>query len=107
MPRHTLIENADGQVLLWERAAFKPGEVSLVDKVRLLNVYGIQYIQKYVRSFDMICDYFEEFATVSPDDDSVFRIAKQMSSTNQDVIGENWVCNEACTSWRKQGEGTG
>ena len=58
-------------------------------------MYGIQYIQKYVRSFGMICDYFEEFATVSPDDDSVFRIAKQMSSTNQVVIGENWVCNDA------------
>ena len=29
----------------------------------------------------------EEFATVSLDGDGVFRIAKQMDHTNQDVIG--------------------
>ena len=31
----------------------------------------------------------EEFATVSPNGDGVFRIAKQMDRSNQDVIGEN------------------
>ena len=37
----------------------------------------------------------EEFARVSPNGDGVFRIAKQMDRTNQDIIGKNCVCNDA------------
>ena len=37
----------------------------------------------------------EEFATVSPNGDGVFRIAKQMDRRNQDIIGENCVHNDA------------
>ena len=37
----------------------------------------------------------EEFATICPDGADVFRITKQMDHTNQDVIGENCVCNDA------------
>ena len=37
----------------------------------------------------------EEFATVLPNCDGVFRIAKQMDRSNQDVVGENCVCNDA------------
>ena len=37
----------------------------------------------------------EEFATVSPDGDGVFHIAKQMDRTNQDIVGENCVCIDA------------
>ena len=37
----------------------------------------------------------EEFATVSPNGDGVFCIAKQMDHTNQDVIGDNSVSNDA------------
>ena len=37
----------------------------------------------------------EEFATVSPDDDGVFCIARQMGHRNQDIIGENCVRNDA------------
>ena len=37
----------------------------------------------------------EELATVFPDGDGVFRIAKQMDYTNQDVVGENCVRNDA------------
>ena len=37
----------------------------------------------------------EEFATASPDDDGVSRLAKQMDRTNQDVIGKNCVHNDA------------
>ena len=37
----------------------------------------------------------KEFATLSPDGDGVFRIAKQMDCTNQDFDGENCVCNDA------------
>ena len=37
----------------------------------------------------------EEFAPVSPDGDGVFRIVKQMDSTNQDVVGEKCVRNGA------------
>ena len=33
----------------------------------------------------------EEYAPVSPDDDSVFRAAKQMARRNQVIIGENCV----------------
>ena len=36
----------------------------------------------------------EEFTTVSPDSDGVFRIAKQMDHTNQAIVGENSVCND-------------
>ena len=37
----------------------------------------------------------EEWVTVFQDGDGVFRIAKQMDSSNQDVVGENCVCNDA------------
>ena len=37
----------------------------------------------------------EEFATVTPNGEGVFRIAKQMDRTNQDIVGENCVCNDA------------
>ena len=37
----------------------------------------------------------EEFATVSPDGDNVFRIAKQMAHTNRDIVSENCVRNDA------------
>ena len=37
----------------------------------------------------------EEFATVSPNGDGVFRIAKQMDRSNQDIVGENCVRNDA------------
>ena len=37
----------------------------------------------------------EEFATISPDGDGVFRIAKQMDCTNQGVIGKSCVRNDA------------
>ena len=37
----------------------------------------------------------EEFTTVSPDGDGVFCIAKQMDHRNQDISGENCVCNDA------------
>ena len=37
----------------------------------------------------------EEFAIVSPEDDGVLHIAKQMDRTNQDVICENCVCNNS------------
>ena len=37
----------------------------------------------------------EEFATVSPNGDGVFHIARQMDCTNQDIVGENCVCNDA------------
>ena len=37
----------------------------------------------------------QEFATVSPDSDAVFCNAKQMNRTNQDVVGENCVYNDA------------
>ena len=37
----------------------------------------------------------EEFATVSPDGDGVFCIAKQMDHKNQDIIGENGIRNNA------------
>ena len=37
----------------------------------------------------------EECIIVSPDGDGVFRIAKLMDRTNQDVVGENCVCNDA------------
>ena len=37
----------------------------------------------------------EEFTTVSPDDNSVFRNAMQMDHTNRDAIGENCVSNNA------------
>ena len=36
-----------------------------------------------------------EFTTVSPDGHGVFCIAKQMNRTNQDIVGENCVCNDA------------
>ena len=36
----------------------------------------------------------EEFTTVSPDRDGIFRIAKQMDHTNQDVVGDNCVRND-------------
>ena len=36
----------------------------------------------------------EEFTTVSQDGDGVFRIAKQMDHRNQDIVGENCVCND-------------
>ena len=37
----------------------------------------------------------EGFATISPDGDDVFRIAKQMDHRNQDIVGENCVHNDA------------
>ena len=37
----------------------------------------------------------EEFANISPSGDGVFRIAKQMDRTNQDVVGEKCVRNDA------------
>ena len=37
----------------------------------------------------------EEFATGSPDSDGVIRIAKQKNHTNQHIVGENCVCNDA------------
>ena len=37
----------------------------------------------------------EVFATIFPDGDGVFHIAKQMDRTNQDVISENRVHNDA------------
>ena len=37
----------------------------------------------------------EEFATVSTNGDGVFHIARQMDRTNQDIVGENCVCNDA------------
>ena len=37
----------------------------------------------------------EEFNTVSPDGDGVFRFAKQKDRTNQDVTGNNYVCKDA------------
>ena len=36
----------------------------------------------------------EEFATVSPNGEGVFRIAKQIQRINQDVVGENCVRND-------------
>ena len=36
----------------------------------------------------------ERFANVSPNDGSVFKLAKQMDRTNQDVVGENCVRND-------------
>ena len=33
----------------------------------------------------------EEFATVSPNGDGVFRIAKQMERTNQDIVGDGCI----------------
>ena len=37
----------------------------------------------------------EEFFTVPPDGDGVFRIVKHMDSINQDVVDENCLCNDA------------
>jgi hypothetical protein len=37
----------------------------------------------------------EEFANISPSGDGVFRLAKQMDRTNQDVVGEKCVRNDA------------
>lgn len=37
----------------------------------------------------------EEFANISPNGEGVFRIAKQMDRTNQDVVGEMCVKNDA------------
>ena len=37
----------------------------------------------------------EVFATVYPEGDGVFRIAKQMDRTNQDIVSENCVHNDA------------
>ena len=37
----------------------------------------------------------KEFADVKPNSSSDFRIAKQMNCTNQDVVGEPWVHNDA------------
>ena len=37
----------------------------------------------------------KEAETASPDAGGVFQIAKQMDRTNQDVTGENCVCNSA------------
>ena len=37
----------------------------------------------------------EELATVSPNGAGVFRTAKQIDHTNQDIFGENCVCNDA------------
>ena len=37
----------------------------------------------------------EEFANISPSGDGIFRIAKQMDHTNQDVVGEKCVRNDA------------
>ena len=34
------------------------------------------------------------FSIISSNGDGVFRIARQMDCTNQDVVGENWVCND-------------
>ena len=36
-----------------------------------------------------------EFATLSPDGDSVFRITKQMDQRNQDIVDENCARNDA------------
>ena len=36
----------------------------------------------------------EVFATIFPDGDGVFHIAKQMDRTNQDVVSDNWVRND-------------
>lgn len=35
-----------------------------------------------------------EFASVSPNGDGIYRIAKQMDRTNQDVVGENCIRND-------------
>ena len=35
----------------------------------------------------------EEFTAVSPDGDGVFHIVKQLDRRNQDIVGENCVCN--------------
>ena len=47
-----------------------------------------------------------EFATVSLYNDGVFCIAKEMDHSNQDIIGENCVCNDAgelaLTRWRQE-----
>ena len=37
----------------------------------------------------------KESATVSPDGDGVFLIAKQMDCTNQDIVGANCACYDA------------
>ena len=37
----------------------------------------------------------EESTTVSPDGDGVWRFIKQMDCRNQDIVGENCVCNDA------------
>ena len=36
----------------------------------------------------------ERFANISPNDGSVFKLAKQMDRTNQDVVGENCIRND-------------
>ena len=36
----------------------------------------------------------EEFATISPDDNGVFHVTKQMDHTNQDIVRKNCVCND-------------
>ena len=43
----------------------------------------------------------EEFAPVSPVGDGVFHFAKSMDHRNQDIVGENCVCNDACAHRRK------
>ena len=37
----------------------------------------------------------EEFANISPSGDGVYRIARQMDRTNQDVVGEKCIRNDA------------
>ena len=37
----------------------------------------------------------DKFANISPNDGSVFKLAKQMDSSNQDVVGEKCVKNDA------------
>ena len=37
----------------------------------------------------------DTFANISPNDSSIFKIAKQMDRANQDVVGEKCVRNDA------------
>ena len=37
----------------------------------------------------------DTFANISPNDSSIFKVAKQMTRTNQDVVGEKCVRNDA------------
>ncbi|XP_053374665.1 uncharacterized protein LOC128547046 [Mercenaria mercenaria] len=78
-------------IKLWLKQATKPRQQRL--RLPTMRPSGQQNMQ-FGRQFSQKAEK-EQFAYISPNDSSIFKLAKQMDRTNLDVVGEKCVRNDA------------